>query len=472
VWTPTRLRQSPRALVTLGVLGGSFLGAIEATIVATAMPTVVDQLGGLSHYSWVFSAYLLTSTVTTPVWGRLSDIHGRRPFYAAAIALFLVGSVLSGVAQSMEQLILFRAVQGIGAGGLLPLGMTILGEIFSLEERARAQALFAGVWGVASVLGPLAGAVITQGLSWRWVFFVNVPFGLAAGILVHRHLLDAPRDAAVRIDYRGAALLMGAVAALMVALNQSADEAGLPATLVRSLYVVAVILGLWFVRVQRRVPDPILPLDLLANRFVAVATLSNVLLGIGIFGALTFVPLFVQGALGRTPAQAGGVLTPLLLGWVVMSVVTGRLLPRAGHRPFVLAGLTCVATGFIGLAVVDRHTPFWRLHVDLGLMGVGMGMTMLSLLLSVQGSVPRAQLGIATSLGAFARSIGGAVGVAVMGALVAAALPESGLHDALALERGLHRAFVLGAVVSVFALASGFFVPRELPQRRQAEPTV
>ncbi len=469
MWSWHRLRSSPRALITLGVLGGSFLGALEATIVATAMPTVVDQLGGLAHYSWVFSAYLLTSTVTTPIWGRLSDIYGRRRFYLAAVVLFVTGSILSGFAQSMEQLIVFRALQGIGAGGLLPLGMTILGEIFTLEERARAQALFAGVWGIASVLGPIAGAVITEGLSWRWVFFVNVPFGIAAGALVTMNLREAARESRARVDYTGAVLLMGAVTALMVALNQSSGtEATLATGTVRGLYAAALVLMVVFVVSQRRSAEPLLPIELLHNRLVAVSTLSNMLLGIGIFGALTFVPLYVQSALGRSASEAGGVLTPLLLGWVVMSVVTSRLLPRLGHRPFILTGLGCVTVGFFGLVTVGPGTPFWRMYLDLGVMGVGMGMTMLSLLLAVQGSVPRTQLGVATSLGAFARSIGGAVGVAVMGALVASALPASGVATPATLATGLHRAFVLGATVSVLALLSGFFIPAELPER----PTV
>jgi EmrB/QacA subfamily drug resistance transporter len=465
----SRLRSSPRALITLGVLGGSFLGAIEATIVATAMPTVVGQLGGLSHYSWVFSAYLLTSTVTTPIWGRLSDIYGRRRFYIAATAVFVVGSVLSGVAQSMEQLILFRALQGIGAGGLLPLGMTILGDLFTLEERARAQSLFAGVWGIASVLGPLAGAVITEGLSWRWVFFVNVPFGIVAGALVGLNLRDAAPERRPKVDYLGGLLLMSAVTALMVALNQSSGtEATLSPAMARALYAVALVLAGLFVVSQRRTAEPILPLDILRNRLVAASTLSNMLVGIGIFGALTFVPLFVQAALGRTASEAGGVLTPLLLGWVVMSVVTGRMLPRVGHRPFILTGLTCITVGFFGLVTVRLGTPFWRLYLDLGLMGIGMGMTMLSLLLAVQSAVPRTQLGVATSLGAFARSIGGAIGVAVMGAIVAASLPASGVPAPAALELGLHRAFVAGAVVSVLALVSGLFIPGGLPDK----PTV
>ena len=461
-----RLRSSRRLLVTLGVLGGSFLAAIEATIVATAMPTVVDQFGGLTHYSWVFSGYMLTSTVTTPVWGRLADVYGRRRPYLVAICLFLLGSMLCGISTSMTQLILFRALQGIGAGGLLPLGMVILGDMFSLAERARAQALFAGVWGVASIAGPLVGALLTESASWRWIFFMNLPFGAAAAFMVGRFLVDRLQAGEAVIDYVGAALLMSAVSALMLALNQTGvTDATLGRGLVCALYGLAVVLGVAFVVMERRTPQPILPLSLLGNRMVATTTFSGTLLGVAIFGALAFVPLYVQAALGRSAREAGGVLTPLLLGWVTMSIITGRLLPRIGFRPFILSGLTCVTIGFLGLANVHLQTPMWRMHLDLGLMGIGMGMTMLSMLLAVQSAVPRERLGVATSLGQFTRSIGGAVGVAVMGALVTAALPATGSSPA-ALASGLHRAFVLGSVVSVIALASALLVPGGLPGQK------
>ena len=461
-----RLRSSRRLLVTLGVLGGSFLAAIEATIVATAMPPVVDQFGGLTHYSWVFSGYMLTSTVTTPVWGRLADVYGRRRPYLVAICLFLLGSMLCGISTSMTQLILFRALQGIGAGGLLPLGMVILGDMFSLAERARAQALFAGVWGVASIAGPLVGALLTESASWRWIFFMNLPFGAAAAFMVGRFLVDRLQAGEAVIDYVGAALLMSAVSALMLALNQTGvTDATLGRGLVYALYGLAVVLGAAFVVMERRTPQPILPLSLLGNRMVATTTFSGTLLGVAIFGALAFVPLYVQAALGRSAREAGGVLTPLLLGWVTMSIITGRLLPRIGFRPFILSGLTCVTIGFLGLANVHQQTPMWRMHLDLGLMGVGMGMTMLSMLLAVQSAVPRERLGVATSLGQFTRSIGGAVGVAVMGALVTAALPATGSSPA-ALASGLHRAFVLGSVVSVIALASALLVPGGLPGQK------
>lgn len=461
-----RVRTSPRRLVTLGVLGGSFLAAMEATIVATAMPTVVSQFGGLAHYSWVFSAYMLTSTVTTPVWGRIADVHGRRRPYLVALGLFLVGSMLCGVATSMTQLIAFRALQGIGAGGMLPLGMVIMGDMFSLEERARAQALFAGVWGISSIAGPLVGAVLTESASWRWIFFINLPFGVVAAFLVARFLVDALLVDRGDVDYVGAAVLMSAVTALMLALNQTGvRDASVSPSVVRLLYAAAVALGGVFIAMERRAAHPTLPLSLLTNRMVATTTASGTLLGIAIFGALAFVPLYVQAALGRTAREAGGVLTPLLLGWVAMSIVTGRLLPRVGFRPFILAGLTCVSVGFLGLASVSPANPMWTLHVYLGLMGIGMGMTMLSLLLAVQASVSRDQLGVATSLAQFTRSIGGAVGVAVMGAVVAAAMPVGGPTPA-ALALGLHRAFMVGAGVSIVALGSALLVPGGLPEQK------
>lgn len=462
-----RLRSSRRALVTLGVLGGSFLAAMEATIVATAMPTVVAQFGGLAHYSWVFSGYMLTSTVTTPVWGRLADVYGRRRPYLVALALFVLGSMLCGVATSMTQLIVFRTLQGVGAGGMLPIGMVIIGDLFTLEERARAQALFAGVWGISSIAGPLIGAVLTESASWRWIFFINLPFGLVPALLVGRYLIDTLVDGRGDVDYVGAGVLMTAVTALMLALNQTGvPDASLPVMAVRALYLAALVLGGLFVALERRTAHPILPLSLLGQRMVATTTFTGALLGIAIFGALAFVPLYVQSALGRSAREAGSVLTPLLLGWVGMSIVTGRMLPRVGFRPFILGGLACVTLGFVGLASVHPDSPMWLMRVHLGLMGVGMGMAMLSMLLAVQSSVAREQLGVATSLGQFTRSIGGAVGVAVMGAVVASTIPSGGSTPA-ALADGLHRAFALGAVVSVIALASAFLVPGGLPEQKK-----
>ncbi len=453
---------SRRTLVTLGVLGGAFLAAIEGTIVATAMPTVVEQLGGLGHYSWVFSAYILTSTVTMPLWGRLSDLYGRRAFYLAAVGLFLLGSALSGAAWSMGWLIGFRAVQGVGAGGLLPLGMTIMGELYTLEERPRAQSLFSLVWGVASIVGPLVGGFVTDHWSWRWVFYLNLPFGLAAAALVGLALSDREIHRTHTIDGRGALALAGSLTLLLLGLGQSGLEGrgGIVPLLVT--YGVSLLLALVFVRLERGSPEPIVPLDLLRNRYVASATLTGFLVGIAIFGALAFVPLFVQATLGSSATEAGSVLTPMLLAWVAMTIMTSRLLPKLGYRRMVTIGTSLVTLGFFGLLGVSHASALWAIYAALACMGTGMGMTMLPLILAQQNAVSPDRLGTVTSLGQFSRSIGGAVGVAVMGAVMAASL--GGLRpDAVArsapIESALHNAFIAGVIVSILALASTVFVP-------------
>src|SRR5262245_53881339 len=273
------LTKGRRWVVTAGLLLCLFLAALEATVVSTAMPTVVASLGGLDRYGWVFSAYLLTSTASVPLWGRLSDLYGRRRLYLIAIVLFLVGSMLAGVSQTMLQLILFRAVQGLGAGGLIPLALTIIGEIYTLAERMRMQALFSSVWGVSSVVGPLVGGIITDTISWRWVFYLNLPFGLIALFIVHRTLPEHARGGKIVVDWLGGMLLFVSTTLLLVALSTPT--------------VVSVVLALAsiavFVQVERKAPEPILPFALFRVRTVAVATAVGFLAGIGLFGAIAFI---------------------------------------------------------------------------------------------------------------------------------------------------------------------------------------
>lgn len=476
---------------------GMFLAALEATVVATAMPTVIAALGGMSHYSWVFSAYLVASTVTVPVWGKLSDLYGRRLFYQIGIAVFLVGSVLSGFSTTMPQLIVFRTIQGLGAGALVPLGMTIIGEIFTLQERARMQGWFSGVWGLASIIGPLMGGFITDQLSWRWVFFVNVPFGLAAAAIMGFALVEPPRHGRRSIDYAGALTLTASVTLLLLAVVEGGESA---ASLVRPLNIAmfAGAIGLLyaFVRIERRATEPIIPLSLFSNRVVSVAVVVGFLAGIAMFGVITYVPLFAQGARGESATAAGSLLTPLMLSWVSMSVVGGRLLLRVGYRPMVLTGLLLITAGFSIFWTFGRETPRVWLLADLAVIGSGLGLTMLSLLLAVQHSVARTQLGIATSMNQFARSIGGALGVALMGAVLAiglhvnlrsvaeetgtlsrtqarelannpSALIDPGERAALgpaaletlqqALASSLRPVFLIGAIVSIIAFFVTFF---------------
>jgi EmrB/QacA subfamily drug resistance transporter len=490
-----------RWAVTAGVMTGMFLAALEATVIGTAMPTVIAVLGGLNHYSWVFSAYLITSTVTVPVWGKLSDLYGRRLFYQIGIIIFLVGSVLSGMSTSMTQLIAFRAIQGLGAGALVPLGMTIIGDIFTVAERARMQAYFSGVWGFASVVGPVLGGFITDHWSWRWVFYINLPVGLVAALIIGLALQEPVRRGRPSIDYAGAALLMAAITLLMLALVEGGTSfSTLLAARNLALFAGAGILSALFVWVERRAADPLIPFQLFRNRVVTVSVVAGFLAGVGMFGAISFVPLFAQGALGATATEAGSLLTPLLLSWVVMAIIGGRLLLRVGFRPTCIVGFILMTVGFVLLSVFQRETVRLWLYFDLILIGAGLGLTMMTLLLAVQQSVARSQLGIATSLNQFSRSIGGAVGVAVMGAVLSAGLaaqldevarsgdgvltieraaelaanpnalidPQAqaalppGALDALrgAMAAAIHNVFWVGTVLAALALLVSFFLPR------------
>jgi EmrB/QacA subfamily drug resistance transporter len=459
-----RIAGTRRVVATAGVLGGSFLAAIETTVVAAAMPTVADQLGGLSLYSWVFSAYLLTSTVSIPLWGKLSDLYGRRRFYLWSVGLFLVGSALSGAAETMPQLILFRALQGFGAGGLLPLGMSVLADLYTLEERGRMQGLLSGVWGVASIVGPVTGGYITTLFSWRWVFYLNIPFGVATAVAVAASLHDRPAGQRYAVDYAGAALLMMSVTLLILALSRSGlDAGGGQVVWLWPAYLGAVVCGVALVRVERRAAEPMVPVDLLADRMVAAIAGTGLLVGVGMFGAIAYVPLFVQEGLGGSAVEAGRALTPLILGWVVTSMITGRAVLRIGYRPLVLSGLVCIAVAFGGLTQVGAESSVWLLRADLSLMGMGLGMTMLSLVLAMQNVVARRHLGVATSFGQFTRSIGGAVGVALLGAVIAAAVQDAGDPVAADMVHGIHRAFWLAAAVSVVAVVPALRIPSGLP---------
>lgn len=412
-----------RWAVTIGVMTGMFIAALEATVVGTAMPTVIATLGGINHYSWVFSAYLVTSTVTVPVWGKLSDLFGRRLLYQIGIGIFLLGTLLSGFSESMTQLIIFRAIQGLGAGALVPLGMTIIGDTFTLEERAKMQAYFSGVWGLSSIVGPVVGGFVTDQLSWRWVFWVNVPIGIVAALIIGVALKEPKLDKRPSIDYAGAALLMIAISVLMLAMVESGSSLETlfaPGNLL--LFALSISMLLAFVWVEKRAKDPVIPFELFSNRTISISVTAGFLGGVAMFGAISFIPLFAQGALGFSATEAGSLLTPLMLSWVTMSVIGGRLMLKIGYRGITIFGFAVLTFGFVLLALFQRDTPRIWLYIDLVLVGCGLGMTMLTLLIAVQQAVERTKLGIATSLNQFSRSIGGAIGVAVMGAVLTAGL--------------------------------------------------
>lgn len=412
-----------RWAVTIGVMTGMAIAALEATVVGTAMPTVIASLGGINHYSWVFSAYLVTSTVTVPVWGKLSDLYGRGLLYQIGIGVFLFGTLLSGMAGSMTQLIIFRAIQGLGAGALVPLGMTIIGDTFTLKERAKMQAYFSGVWGLSSVIGPVIGGFITDQLSWRWVFFINLPIGVIAALIIGFALKEPKNSERPTVDYAGAISLMVAISLLMLAMVEGGTSlASLFAAENLVLFAGGAMLLAIFVWVEKRAKDPIIPFRLFKNRTVTVSVAAGFLGGIAMFGGISFIPLFAQGALGMSATKAGSLLTPLMLSWVTMSVIGGRLLLSIGYRTITLVGFVVLTIGFVMLASFGRDMPHYRLYLDLVLVGAGLGLTMLTLLIAVQQAVERSQLGIATSLNQFSRAIGGAIGVAIMGAVLTAGL--------------------------------------------------
>lgn len=405
-------------IATAGVMLSLFMASMEATVIATAMPTIVSQLGGLAIYSWVFSVYMLTSTTTVPVYGKLSDIFGRRPVFAVAMGLFLVGSVLCGTAQSMGQLIAYRALQGLGAGGVMPLAFIIVGDIFSFEQRARMQGLFSGVWGVSSIVGPLLGGFLVDQISWHWVFYVNVLPGIVAAALVWFALQDRHVDKSVKpvIDYAGAILLTAAVVALLLGLFEMSTVWG------KALLGVAVALFVALLWVEWRAVDPILPLPLFRQRLFATATGHGLLSGWAMFGSLSFVPLFVQAVLGTTATGAGSTLTPMLLGWVVSSIIGSRALLYMSYRTVVLLGTVLLTLGAFLMTRATSDVTQLQLMINLGLMGVGMGFSVSPFLIAVQSYVARRDMGAATSTLQFSRSIGGTLGVSVMGAALSARL--------------------------------------------------
>ncbi len=466
-------------VITAGLMLSLFLSSMESTVVATAMPTIVSQLGGLSGYSWVFAAYMLTSTTTVPLFGKLSDIYGRRPLFLAAMLLFLGGSLLCGMAQTMPQLIAFRAVQGIGAGGLLPLIFTMIGDLFSLEQRAKIQGLFSAVWGVSAVVGPLLGGFLVDSVSWRWVFLISIAPGLLACVVVGRAWQAGQRSDAARpaIDWAGAGLLTVGVVLLLIGLLDIQTPLGWAAL------GAAVLCGAALWRVERRAVDPVLPLRLFGDRVFAVACLHGLLAGCTLFGVSSYIPLYAQGVLGTDAIGAGSALTPMLLGWVAASIVSGRLIARVNARTLVLIGVVALMFGAVLLTQAGRLTSPLALGAALGLMGVGMGLSIPILLIAVQTSVARGDLGTATATVQFSRSIGGTIGVSIMGAVLSIGLnaqiaaagldpqvvdellrPEGagaqiagGAQAALALA--LQGVFTVALIAAALTLVVGWFTP-------------
>ena len=411
-----------RRLVTIAMMLAMSVAALEQLVVATAMPRIIASLGGGQHYAWVMSAYLMAATVSTPIYGKLADVFGRRRVLMFGLTVFLLGSALSGFSTSMTMLIAMRGLQGLGAGAVMPMVLTIIGDIFTLSERAKVQSYFSAVWGSASVLGPVLGGYLTDYHSWRWVFFVPLPFGaVALAVIALRYREVVRRSGGGRLDWPGAALLAAGSSTLLLTIFEGT---GRPDSSTIGLVGLTILLLAAFVWWERRAEDPILPLDLFATPTILAAILGSFLIGALLFGLDAYIPLEFQGVLGRSATEAGGLMTPLFLAWSISVTVAAKLVIRRGFRASAIVGTLLLLAG---LATISAGAAFpkyaaWLCPVGMVVVGFGMGPTSLSYILSVQNAVPWGRRGVATGAVTFFRTIGSALGVALLGVVLIADL--------------------------------------------------
>jgi EmrB/QacA subfamily drug resistance transporter len=466
-----------------GLMVTLLLAALDQTIVATALPQIVSDLGGLGSYSWVFTAYMLASTVTVPLYGKLGDVYGRRPLFLFAIVVFLAGSALCGLAHNMPELVVFRGIQGLGAGGLFPLALAVIANVVPPADRGRYQGLIGAVFAGASIAGPLAGGFIVDHASWRWVFYVNLPIGGLALAVISATM---PRIAARRehsIDYLGAALLAGGSAALLLGLVWGGRDYPWTSIEVVGALAVAGVLLAAFGLVERHTREPILPFELLRRRTVAASVAAISLSGMAMFGTITFVPLFVQGVIGTSATSSGVVLTPLILGAVTTSVLSGQWISRTGrYRPNALVGPVVLTAGLVLLWRMGVATTNGEAARNMVIAGVGIGLMMQVFVLNVQNAVPTRVMGAATALTQFARSIGATVGVTIMGVIVNQGLPPAARSHGLGaavhrlppiarahLADALKPAFLASACIAALAFVVVLVGIEELPLRKGFE---
>jgi len=416
----------PRSAVGLRSERGPVLGAImlttslialDSTIIATAVPSVVKDIGGFSQFPWLFSIYLLTQAVTVPIYGKLADVVGRKPVLFFGVVVFVASSLLCGLAWSMPTLIAARALQGIGAGAVLPMGMTIIGDLYSVEERARVQGYLASVWGLSSVLGPALGGLFSEYGSWRWIFFINLPLGAVALVALHRRFSEQVPRRTHQVDLLGAALLTLGCSLLILGLLEGGTAWAWRSTTSAVVLGTAAVALVLFVRVERRAPEPVLPLWVFRRRVLVGGNLVGVLVGALIIGTSSYVPTYVQHVLGSTAVEAGFALGALTLGWPIAASLSGRVYLRIGFRDTALVGVAFAAAGGLLTAQLGPHAPVWHVAGTMFLTGLGMGLVGSPTIVAVQSVVGWDRRGVVTATNMFSRSMGSAIGAAVFGAI-------------------------------------------------------
>lgn len=498
---PSYLSHRAIIQVLIGLMAGMFLAALDQSIVGTALPRIVSDLGGLEHLSWVVTAYLLTSTASTPLWGKISDLYGRRPMFQAAIVIFLIGSLIAGSSTSMAMLIGGRAVQGLGGGGLIALALAIIGDIIPPRERGKYQGMFGAVFGVSSIAGPLLGGFFTDGPGWRWIFWLNIPIGLAALFITSRALQMPVVRREHRIDYLGAAVVVGSVTSLLLYTSWAGTYYGWTAPLSLALLVAGLALAVAFVFVEQRAEEPIIPMGLFRLPVFRWSVLFAFLMGMAMFGAIIYLPIYLQVVKGYTPTESGLALLPMVLGMFVTSIGSGLLVTRTGrYRIYPILGAFITLGAIFLVSRLELDTPYWQFAIYTFALGAGLGFTMQTVVTAVQNAVPMRDLGSSTSAVTFFRSMGGAFGAAVVGAVLTsrlahhlaaafpggsaavggstsdlrqiAALPEQVKLPVLeAFMRALQDAFLVAVPFVAVAVIVSFLIPEvPLRTRQQGEP--